>query len=241
MSSSLHDAMRIRRREPTRLEGFVDASFAFAVTLVVIAVGHVPASVAQMMLALHGLPTFVVCFALISRIWLTHRNWSRHYDLEDGLSLGLSLVLVFIVLIFVYPMRMLFAQAWMAWSGGWLSDGTVELLQSLDELRTAYTVFGIGFAAIGLVFVLLYTHALHCADHIGLDAGERIFTRMRRMDWCGHVLICLVSIAMARALPMRSVFEFSAPGFVYALNTLIGMLVGRRYRARFARLPASGA
>ena len=54
MSNSLHDAMRVRRREPTRLEGFVDASFAFAVTLVVIAVVHVPAKVSEMMLALHG-------------------------------------------------------------------------------------------------------------------------------------------------------------------------------------------
>ncbi|MBS0438063.1 MAG: DUF1211 domain-containing protein [Proteobacteria bacterium] len=241
MSNSLHDAMRVRRREPTRLEGFVDASFAFAVTLVVIAVGHVPATVAEMMLALHGLPTFVVCFALISRIWLTHRNWSRHYDLEDDVSLGLSLLLVFIVLIFVYPMRMLFAQALMAWSGGWLSDGSVELLQNLDELRTAYTVFGIGFAAIGFVFVLLYTHALHNADRIGLDAGERIFTRMRRMAWCGHVSISLVSIVLARGLPMQSVFEFSAPGFAYALNVLLGMLIRRCYGARFARLPASGA
>ncbi|MFT3790736.1 MAG: TMEM175 family protein [Rudaea sp.] len=240
MPSTLHDAMRIRRQQPTRLEGFVDASFAFAVTLVVIAVGHVPASVPEMMQALRGLPTFAVCFVLISRIWLTHRNWSRYYDIEDGIGMGLSLALVFIVLIFVYPMRMLFAQALMGWSGGWLSDGSVAALQSVDELRTAYTVFGVGFAAIGTVFILLYAHALRLADRIGLDAGERLFTRMRRTDWSGHVAISLLSIALARWLPFNDVLEYSIPGIVYALNVVTGAICGRHYRRQFARLRASG-
>jgi uncharacterized membrane protein len=241
MPATLNEAMRIRRHQPTRLEGFVDASFAFAVTLVVIAVGHVPGSVAEMMRALHGLPTFAVCFLLIARVWLSHRNWSRYYDLEDGISVSLSLLLVFVVLIFVYPMRMLFAQALMGWSGGWLSDGSVSAIDTTDELRTAYTVFGIGFAAISVIFILLNAHALRLADRIGLNAGERIFTRMRRQDWCEQVGICLLSIALARWLPMWNVLEFSAPGMIYMLNAATGWISGRHYRREFARLSAPGA
>ncbi|MBN8887055.1 MAG: DUF1211 domain-containing protein [Rudaea sp.] len=238
-SPALKNAMRIRRHQPSRLESFVDASFAFAITLVVIAVGHIPSSVPEMLRALHGLPTFAVCFLLLARIWLAHRNWSRYYDLEDTPTVTLSLALVFVVLVFVYPMRVLFAQALLGWSGNWLSDGSVAPLDTIDELRAAYTVFGCGFAAVAAIFVLLHAHALRCAERIGLDAGERIYTRMGMYDWIGHVAVCLLSIALARWLPMRNVFEFSLPGFVYVLTALTAWISGSRSRIAFARLSPS--
>jgi len=58
---NVNDVLRTRRHQPTRLEGFVDASFAFAVTLLVISIGHVPGSVAEMLHALRGLPAFALC------------------------------------------------------------------------------------------------------------------------------------------------------------------------------------
>ena len=116
MSKTINDVLRIRRHQPTRLEGFVDASFAFAVTVLVISFGHVPASVPEMLHALRGLPAFAVSFLLIARIWKAHRDWSRHYDIEDATSLRLSLLLVFVVLVFVYPLRLLFA-LFFAWIG----------------------------------------------------------------------------------------------------------------------------
>ena len=39
MANALDNVMRIRRQQPTRLESFVDASFAYAITLVVIGLG----------------------------------------------------------------------------------------------------------------------------------------------------------------------------------------------------------
>ncbi|HEX7915786.1 hypothetical protein, partial [Rudaea sp.] len=89
--------------------------------------------------------------------------------------------------------------------------------------------------------ILLNAHALRCADRIGLDAGERLFTRMRRRDWCGQLATCLISIALACWLPMHSVLAFSAPGFAYMLTGVCGALSGRRYRRQLARLQPSGA
>jgi uncharacterized membrane protein len=71
------DVLHIRRHNPTRLEGFVNASFAFAVTLLVISIGHVPGSVPEMLRALRGLPAFALCLLAIARIWKSHRDWSR--------------------------------------------------------------------------------------------------------------------------------------------------------------------
>ena len=248
MANALDNVMRIRRHQPTRLEGFVDASFAFAVTLVVISIGHVPASVDEMLIALRGMPTFAVSFLLIARIWLSHREWSRGYDLEDSTAVRLSLLLVFIVLFYVYPLRMLFAQMFMGFSDGVLSDGSVRQLATVEELRAAYLVFGLGFAAISAVFVLLFRHALRHADAIGLAPAERAYTRMKIGIWTTQAVLALASIALAccmptliQAMPERGVWIFSAPGLVYATNILFGRLLRTRCRRDIAALPVGSA
>lgn len=231
--------MRVRRHQPTRLEGFVDASFAFAVTLVVISLGHAPGSVEQMLRALHGIPTFATCFLLLARIWLSHRNWGRHYDLDDATSVNLSLLLVFIVLIYVYPLRILFAQMYYGFSGGWLSDGTITPINTVEELRAAYTVFGLGFAAMSAVFLLLYWHALRRAEAIGLNEAEKIYTRMKIVDWAEQIVLCLLSIALATWLPMSNPWLFSLPGMIYALGAVTGPLTRRYCLREIRQLPTA--
>ncbi|MBS0590251.1 MAG: DUF1211 domain-containing protein [Proteobacteria bacterium] len=243
MTNVLDNVMRIRRQQPTRLEGFVDASFAFAVTLVVISIGHVPASVEEMLTALRGMPTFALCFLLIARIWLSHRQWSRHYDLEDSTCVRLSLLLVFIVLFYVYPLRMLFAQMFMGFSGGALADGSVKQLTTIEELSAAYLVFGLGLAAISMVFVLLFRHALRHADSIGLTPAERAVTRMKIGNWAIQMTLALISIALACCLPALidaapafGIWLYSAPGLIYATNVFFGRLQRARCRRAMASL-----
>lgn len=245
MANALDNVMRIRRQQPTRLEGFVDASFAFAVTLVVISIGHVPASVDEMLTALRGMPTFAVSFLLIARIWLSHREWGRFYDLEDAAGVGLSLLLVFIVLVYVYPLRMLFAQMFMGFSGGGLGDGSVKPLATIEELRAAYLVFGLGFASLSIVFVLLFRHALRHADAIGLAPAERTYTRTKIGIWSTQAALALASIALAgclpalvRALPGLGAGIFAAPGLVYAANIFLSRMQRARCRRAIAALPA---
>lgn len=241
MPNALDSAMRIRRHQPTRLEGFVDASFAFAVTLVVISIGHVPASVDEMLTALRGLPTFALSFLLIARLWRSHREWGCWYDLEDAATVGFSLLLVFIVLIYVYPLRMLFAQMFLGLSGGWLSDGTVTPLHTAGELRAAYIVFGLGLAAISLVFILLFRHALGHADAIGLSPAERAFTRMKMAIWRIQLATAALSIALAwcmpalaAAMPAFAGVIFSLPGLVYTASIFTGRLLRARCRREIA-------
>ena len=238
-SFSIDSVMRVRRHQPTRLEGFVDASFAFAVTLVVISIGHVPDSVDEMLHALRGVPTFATCFLLLARVWLSHRNWSRHYDLDDATGVVLSLALTFVVLIYVYPLRILFAQMFFGFSGGWLSDGTIVQIKTVDELRGAYAVFGCGLVALSGIFALLYRHALKQADAIGLSAAERLCTRMRIPAWLEQIALSGVSLALTAWLPMTSSLSYSLPGLVYSVSMFSGPLRRRYYRGRIARLEAT--
>ena len=58
----LANVKRVRREKPTRPEGFVDASFAFALTRVVVSLGHALGSVARMLRAAQCIATFATCF-----------------------------------------------------------------------------------------------------------------------------------------------------------------------------------
>jgi hypothetical protein len=234
---TVSDVLRVRRHNPTRLEGFVDASFAFAVTLLVISIGHVPGSVPEMLHALRGLPAFALCFMSIVRIWKSHRDWSRYYDLEDTAAQVLSLMLVFVVLVYVYPLRLLFA-LFFAWiSDGYLTDQLVEL-RSVDELRVAFEVYGIGFGTISALFALLYQHALRRACAIGLDAREVIATQMYVNIWTAFVGFALLSILSAALLPFRhdQPWLLMIPGMVYAPSGLVSGALKRKCARRLAAL-----
>ena len=243
MASSAIDpttAIRIRRHEPTRLEGFVDASFAFAVTVLVISIGHVPTSVPDMLQALRGVPAFALSFLSIVRIWKAHFDWSRQFGLDDEASRRLSLLLVFVVLLYVYPLRLLFS-LFFAWvSHGYLVDQPLAL-QNLEELRAAFEVYGLGFGLIAGTIALLYRHALRQAATIGLDAREVLATRMHVAIWSALVVIAAISIGCAALLPFRSdqPFVFTLPGTVYALTGIATGAIRRRYGQRLRALAGS--
>ena len=235
--AGLAEVMRVRRHQPTRLEGFVDASFAFAVTLVVISIGRVPDDVPQMLQALRGVPTFAACFALIARTWKSHRDWSRYYDLEDGTTIVLSLLLVFLVLIYVYPLHLLFTLMFAALSGGWLMEREVDV-RTVFELRAAYIVFGVGYAAIWLVQTALNRHAYRLRDAIGLDAAEQASTRMRFRITLSFCLIALLSATLAALLPFEQwPSATSLPGSAYLLMIPAAAVLRRRCRRDIAALP----
>lgn len=235
---SADSALRIRRHQPTRLEGFVDASFAFAVTLLVISVGHVPASVPDMLQALRGMPAFGLSFLLLVRIWNAHRQWSRHYDIEDGTTTGLSLALVFIVLVFVYPLRFLFALLVSWLSAGFLAEQPI-LIQTIDEFRMAFVVYGLAFVAIALIFVRLHVHALRRA--VDLSAREAVATRMHASLWWMQGGIALLSTLAAALLPFSTSkgWLFAVPGTLYALIGIGAPAIRRAYARDAAALPAT--
>ena len=79
---------RWRGGEMTRAEAFSDAVFAFAVTLLVVAL-EVPHSFSDLMQAVRGFGGFAVCFSLLVLVWSEHTDYFRRYGLqtEQGLLL----------------------------------------------------------------------------------------------------------------------------------------------------------
>lgn len=231
------DGFRERGDQVTRLEAFVDAAFAFAVTLLVISFDSLPDSIDALVVALLGTPAFAASFALIALFWWTHQTWSRRYGLDDGTAVFLSLVLVAIVLVYVYPLRMLFASFF-----AWITQDALAAgfrITSLDDVRTMFLVYAAGWIALCLVVVALNAHAWRRRDALALSLDERVHTRGEIARWLFAAALGLLSAAMAMALPLTvPKWLVGMPGMVYALMSLTGvvmMVVERRARVKLER------
>lgn len=207
----IQDGVRQRGVAITRLETFCDAAFAFAVTLLVIGGGSIPKSYADLILALKGVPAFAASFTIIAWLWWSHRTWSRRYGLEDSLTTLISLLFVFVMLIYVYPLKMVFS-AFAGWvSGGWLP--TEFVLASRRDMLGIFAVYGTGFAAQTGILALLHLRVLRVGATLGLNEVERLRTRQGVAQNLVLGATGLTSAAWAVAFPDQ-VAMFA--GFVYA-------------------------
>jgi uncharacterized membrane protein len=233
---------RARGAQQTRIDAFVDAAFAFAVTLLIVSVGHVPSTVPDLIQAMRGVPAFSASFLLLARFWLSHRHWSRCYGLEDGPSVRLSLALVFVVLVYVYPLRMVANMTFAMLSGGALAEQSVEL-HSVADLRSLYIAFAAGYGAVVIIFTLLYRHAFARADVLNLTASERVRTRYSAERYFALAGVALLSLLLALLLPegYASRLIYWLPGMVYSLIYPATALIARREKAALTALGAAPA
>jgi len=211
----LPDGFLERGANVTRLEAFVDAAFAFSVTLLVIALDGIPDSIPGMLQALKGVPAFAASFAQIMMFWLAHATWSRRYGLDDSGSAFLSLMLVFLVLVYVYPLKILFSALFTWISGGWFPP--IAQLHSLDDLKGMFIMYGLAFGSLSLCMAGLNRQALRAEVTPPLDEREHAHTRGEIVRWLYTGLVACGSIALALLMPPR------APGWMLGLP---GMFYG---------------
>lgn len=222
-----------RGREVTRIEAFVDAAFAFAVTLLVISFNAVPDDAQALVEALKGVPAFAASFALLAMLWWSHADWSRRYGLDDGRSVLLSLLLVFLVLVYVYPLRIIFSMLFWWISDGWLPSSVT--IASDRDLQVMFTAYAVAWTTLGCVIVALYRHAWRQRDALGLTREERIDLRGAiAAQWMipatGVLALAVIAVSALAGAPRGA----GASGFVYALMSFTGVAVARA-RRRAAR------
>jgi hypothetical protein len=121
---------RWRGGEITRLEGFTDAVFAFAVTLLVVSL-EVPHTFEELLVAMKGFFAFAICFAILTQVWFFHYKFSRRYGLQTLYTIVLNAALIFVVLFYVYPLKFLFTLA-----VGGLSGGRTVPIEQLNHMVT---------------------------------------------------------------------------------------------------------
>ncbi len=219
----VEDGFRMRGVQMTRIEVFVDAAFAFALTMLVVAGNDVPKDFSELVTALKGVPTFAATFLMIVMFWSAHRGWSRRFGLEDGVVVWLSFGFVFVMLIFVYPLRMVFSSMFHFFSAGWLPSEVA--IESAWEMRLLFAVYGAGFFLLSVNVIALNAYALRMRAALGLSALEAHDTRAQILGWIGPAAISLLSVLLALTLPGGAL---SLAGFVYFALAVIGPVVGVR-------------
>lgn len=200
-----------------RLDAFVDAAFAFAVTLLVAGGGDPPTTLDEMRAMFASAPSYLASFALIVMFWLSYRDLGRLWPHRDGLSTALSLGVVFVVLLYVFPLRLMMESALHAMSGGFLPGG--DLIDTMDDLRFLYVAYGGGCLALSLLFAGLYRHHLRKGD---ADPTRTVSARIWIHNWIILSGASLASIVIALTAP-EGVADWGG-GFVYmSVPVLIGI------------------
>lgn len=179
---------RKRGKEVTRLEAFSDVVFGFALTMIVVSL-EVPRTFDEMARSMRGFLGFAICFAVLCWVWRQHYNFSSRYALEDIYTVFLNLVLLFVVLFYIYPLKFLFRIL----TGGGSWD---EALRA-DQVVPLMVLYGVGFCGIWLLMALMYFHAYRMRDAIGLNEVEVHDTLTFLWMYVAYVGIGIISILIA--------------------------------------------
>jgi hypothetical protein len=99
-------------------------------------------------------------------------------------------------------------------------------------------VYGAGFIAVQLVFILLYLHAYGLADRLELDDYERLTTRAEIQGFGLNVAVGLTSIAIVTVGGPDAAFW---SGMAYALIMPLQIVNGRVMGARIRRAATTSA
>jgi uncharacterized membrane protein len=214
-----------RTPETQRLDAFVDAAFAFAVSLLIIGGTEPLRSFADLATALARIPAFVFGFALIALFWSAHRTWSTLTPVRTGWTTFLSLAVVFAVLVFVFPLRLLAETATHYVSGGVLPGG--RLMSSLTDLRWTYVIYGVAFAVLSGLNAALFAHAaraLRGGEPLALRNGTQWATTWAIAAATGLISALIASTPLLRVAPWL-------PGVAYNLIPVgVGVVTWRNRR-----------
>jgi hypothetical protein len=211
------DGFRLRGIEMTRLETFIDAAFAFAVTMMVIASERVPDDIGALLGAFKNVPAFVASVFVLGIFWRGHWSWSRRYGLEDGVSILVSWMLMATILVYIYPLKAIFGSMFHLLSHGRLGH-SLGINGDEAQSRAIFSIYAIGFTAIALEIMLLYWRAWKLREPLRLNERERFLTRAQLTGWGIPTTIGIVALVLARTLPAKYV-DWS--GWIYFSMAII--------------------
>ena len=194
-----------------RLDNFTDAAFAFAVSLMVIGGAGAPENFDALVRQLGDLPAFAFGFAVMAMFWMSHVRWRKIRGHGDWLSTLLTLILIFLTLVYVQPLRAMASATGLWFTGqGRMFGGSLEGL---------FAVYGTGFVAMAVTMMALWSESLR-GDRLTVE--QRGNVRGERGIWLILAITGLASILMS----MTQFGQWAA--MLYAtLPVTIGLFVWR--------------
>jgi uncharacterized membrane protein len=198
----------IRHREVSRLEGFSDSVFGFALTLLVVQL-NTPMNLAEVKNLAGSFLPFSLTFAMVAWIWYLHNQFFRRYGLQDAWTVFLNCTLLFVVLFYVFPLKSLT----LALIGPLTMDpATIPDIREMGH-PLVMVMYSAGVILVFGTFMLLHLHAWRKRDELGLDNAERVALRFGAR---GHMIstgLGFVSLALVWLFPQQTAYA----GIVYVL------------------------
>ncbi len=186
------NTIRWRSHEPTRLETFSDAVFAFAVTLIIVSL-EVPKTFDELFETMKGFVAFGACFTILFLIWNSQNIFFRRYGLTDSWTTTLNGFLLFLVLTYTYPLKFLAAVVFS--SNTYMDHGQKFAMIRDMDVPTLMYVYDAGFILIYLLFFLMYKHARNQAAKLELTPYEIFETKTQMYINLLNVVIGLLGHA----------------------------------------------
>ena len=237
-SIGIPEGFRVRGEEVSRVEGFSDAAFAFALTLLVISL-EVPTSFDSLLDMMRGLPAFAVCFATIVWLWCAHYKFFRRYGLEDTRTVALNAALLFVIMVYVFPLKFLFTTAIGSMTG--LQPQAAPMTIAGGQIRGLFVVYGLGFIAVFALLACMNWRAWKLRDALELNELERMVTReeITRCVAIGCVGVLTIIIALILPLRMAGLAGFTFM-FIGVVEAVVGARFGRKRTLILQRMRANG-
>jgi len=167
---------RLRGIEMTRLETFIDAAFAFAISMLVIAAQQIPDDIVSLLAAFKNVPTFICSIA----------------------------VLIVTILIFIYPLKAIFGAMWYLLSNGEVGH-RFSLHTTEAQARTIFAVYALGLICYFRRDPAPVSAAWQLRKPLRLNARERLMTRGELTGWGIPVTFGIVSLVFSFTLPIEQI------------------------------------
>jgi uncharacterized membrane protein len=202
---------RWRSHDSSRLEAFSDSVFAFAITLVIVSTA-VPKSFDELYETMKGTLSFAVCFLVLFLMWNQQNVFFRRYGLKGGYITFLNAVLLFVVLMYAYPLKFLFFLV--LTSKTYVLNGQIHPVIYPSQQPTLMMIYGAGFTVIYTLFFLMYLHAEKNANALELTPKEKFITRTTTSANFQLIIVGIVAFAAAYFVPV----EYAGyTGYIYLI------------------------
>ncbi len=220
------EGFRLRGGQISRVEALSDVVFGFALTLMGVS-AEVPKTFDQLLIIMREFPAFAICFAILISLWHDHYSFFRRYGLQDRRTIFLNGVLLFIVILYVYPLKFLFSLlVTLSTTTGdpmaRMPDGKLALMITKAQAEWITFIYGLGLAAVYAILALLYGHAFRLRDTLHLNSLEAFETRERII---GNLLRCSLGLTAAFGAVALGGYRGRWAGYAaFALIPVVGII-----------------